>query len=137
VVAHHNLAPVPQLHGGGVMHQAERAIEFFTDLKVALILGGHKHSAYIGNSLDFYPGKNRDHGIIIVQSGTTTSRRGRSREREKNTFNLIQNDAHRILIRHYMYFKEVGNFEIISEHIYPRVTAQYVRAGVTLQAFVD
>ena len=28
--------------------------------------------------------------MIIVQSGTTTSRRGRAREREKNSFNLIR-----------------------------------------------
>jgi 3',5'-cyclic AMP phosphodiesterase CpdA len=137
VVAHHHLAPVPKLHGGSVMHLAERAIERFTELKVDLILGGHKHVAYVGNSLDFYPGIDREHGIIIVQSGTTTSRRGRAREREKNTFNLIQLDGLRFHIRHYMYFKEVGGFEISSEHVYPRSTARFVKTGVTLQALAD
>lgn len=137
VVAHHHLAPVPKLHGGSVMHMAERAIEQFTALKVDLILGGHKHVAYVGNSLDFYPGINREHGIIIVQSGTTTSRRGRAREREKNTFNLIQSDAQRINIRHYMYFKEVDAFEISSEHVYPRAGARYVKAGITLQVLAE
>jgi hypothetical protein len=115
------------------MHFAERAIDQFTAMKVDLILGGHRHVGYIGNSLDFYAGKNREHGIIIAHSGTTTSRRGRAREREKNTFNLIQSDMHRIQIRHYMYFKEVDGFEISSEHLYPRADARFVKTGITLQ----
>ena len=52
VVTHHPLAPVPKLHGSTVMHMAERAIDAFTELKVDLILAGHRHVAYIGNSLE-------------------------------------------------------------------------------------
>lgn len=135
VVAHHHLAPAPTLNvDGGVMRKAKRAIELFTDLKIDLILGGHKHRAYIGNSLDFYAGKSRDHGIIIVQCGTSTSRRGRAREREKNTFNVIHTGADIIRVTQYMYFSEVNGFEVIGEHIFPRAQSKYVRQNVYIQS---
>jgi 3',5'-cyclic AMP phosphodiesterase CpdA len=137
VVAHHHLAPVPRLHGGGVMFKAERAIEHLAALNVDLILGGHKHVSYIGNSLDFYPGANREHGIIIVQCGTSTSRRGRGREREKNTFNLLHTDDRVIQVTQYMYFKEVDQFEITGQHVFPRATARYVGPAVRLQSFTS
>ncbi|MGK7310700.1 MAG: metallophosphoesterase family protein [Candidatus Longimicrobiales bacterium M2_2A_002] len=120
VVAHHHFAPAPDYEGGQVMPRAKRAIDRFTELKVDLVLGGHLHRAYIGNSLDLYPGLDRDHGIIIVQSGTTTSRRGRVREREKNSFNLIRVTGEVIRITHYMYFEDSDGFEPVSRHIFPR-----------------
>jgi 3',5'-cyclic AMP phosphodiesterase CpdA len=135
VVAHHSLAPVPRLRGGGVMFKAERAIEHLTALKVDLILGGHKHRCYFGNSLDFYTGKDREHGIIIVQCGTSTSRRGRGREKEKNTFNVIHWEEKLIRVTQYMYFKEVSGFEITAHHIFPRAGARYVARDVRLQSF--
>jgi 3',5'-cyclic AMP phosphodiesterase CpdA len=135
VMCHHHLAPAPKLNGGGVMRNAKRAIEFFSEHRVDLILGGHKHRSYIGNSMDFYAGTVRDHGIIIVQCGTSTSRRGRAREREKNTFNLIQSHPHSIHVHQYMYFKEVNGFEVIGKHFYPRAGAHYIRRDVEVQAF--
>jgi 3',5'-cyclic AMP phosphodiesterase CpdA len=120
VVTHHHLAPAPDYEGGQVMPRAKRAIDRFTELGVELVLGGHLHRAYIGNSLDLYPGRDREHGIIIVQSGTTTSRRGRAREREKNTLNLVRVGEDRIRITHYMYFDELLGFAPISRHVFPR-----------------
>ena len=120
VVAHHHFAPAPDYEGGQVMPQAKRAIDRFTDLRVEMVLGGHLHRAYIGNSLDVYPGEDREHGIIIVQSGTTTSRRGRAREREKNSLNIIRIADERIRITHYMYFDELAGFAPISRHLFPR-----------------
>lgn len=120
VVTHHHLAPAPDYEGGQVMPQAKRAMDRFSALGVEMILGGHLHRAYIGNSLDVYPGTDREHGIIIVQSGTTTSRRGRAREREKNTLNLVRVGEDRIRITHYMYFDELLGFAPISRHVFPR-----------------
>jgi 3',5'-cyclic AMP phosphodiesterase CpdA len=120
VVTHHHLAPAPDYEGGEVMPRAKRAIDCFTELGIELVLGGHLHRAYIGNSLDLYPGRDREHGIIIVQSGTTTSRRGRVREREKNTLNLVRVGEDRIRITHYMYFDELLGFAPISRHVFPR-----------------
>lgn len=120
VVTHHHFAPAPDYEGGQVMPRAQRAIDTFSDLGVEMVLGGHLHRAYIGNSLDVYPGRDREHGIIIVQSGTTTSRRGRVREREKNTLNMIRIGEDRIRITHYMYFDEMLGFAPVSRHLFPR-----------------
>jgi hypothetical protein len=73
---------------------------------VDLILAGHLHRAYVGNSLDVYSGQDREHGIIIAQCGTSTSRRGRGLEQEKNTFNWIKLDNQTIQIEHFMYFSD-------------------------------
>jgi 3',5'-cyclic AMP phosphodiesterase CpdA len=120
VVAHHHFAPAPDYEGGQVMPRAKRAMDCFADLGVEMILGGHLHRAYIGNSLDLYPGRDREHGVIIVQSGTTTSRRGRAREREKNSLNLIRVGEDRVRITHYMYFDELLGFAPVSRHLFPR-----------------
>ncbi|HEY0809275.1 MAG TPA: metallophosphoesterase family protein [Longimicrobiales bacterium] len=130
VVAHHHFAPAPDYEGGQVMPKAKRAIDCFTDLKVDMVIGGHLHRAYIGNSLDVYPGEDRDHGIIIVQSGTTTSRRGRAREREKNSFNHIRVAEGVVRITHYMYFSDQDAFAPVSRHLFPRAGTHYLRDAV-------
>lgn len=126
VVAHHHFAPAPDYEGGQVMPHSKRALDCFTGLGVELLFGGHLHRAYIGNSLDVYPGKQREHGIIIIQSGTTTSRRGRAREWEKNTFNLVRIGDEVIRITHYMYFDGVCGFAPVSRHIFPRAGQRYL-----------
>ncbi|MFW6331040.1 MAG: metallophosphoesterase family protein, partial [Gemmatimonadota bacterium] len=132
VVAHHHFAPAPDYEGGEVMPHAKRAVDAFTAQRVDLILGGHLHRAYIGNSLDLYPGTDRDHGIIIVQSGTSTSRRGRVREREKNSFNVIRITGEVIRITHYMFFDDTAGFAPVSRHIFPRSPVAYFQDTVTL-----
>jgi len=122
VVAHHHFAPAPDYLRDSIMPKAKRAMERFSDMKVEMILGGHLHRAYIGNSLDFYPGKHRDRGIIIAQCGTTTSRRGRGREREKNSLNLIEIRNSTITVTHYLYFHESDSFESFSRHEFYRAT---------------
>jgi 3',5'-cyclic AMP phosphodiesterase CpdA len=122
VVAHHHFAPAPDYEGGEVMPKAKRAMERFMHSGVEMILGGHLHRAYIGNSLDVYPAGERRQGIIIVQSGTTTSQRGRVREREKNSFNLIRVGEYSIHITHYMFFDETDGFAPLSRHEFPRTS---------------
>jgi len=85
-----------------------------------MILGGHLHRSYIGNSLDFFPGTNRDRGITIVQCGTTTSSRGRGRERNENTFNLIEVGPDILSVTHFMYFEDQREFAPLSRHLFPR-----------------
>ena len=126
VVAHHHFAPAHDVLRDSSMPKSDRAIEQFVELGVELILGGHLHRAYIGNTLDFYPGNHRDRGIIIVQSGTTTSRRGRGREQEKNSFNLIQIDGDMIFITHFMFFDDKHRFAPISRHAFPRPGRDFV-----------
>lgn len=121
VVAHHHFAPAPDNLRDSTMRKAKRAMATFSDLGVDLILGGHLHRAYIGNSLDFYPGKHRERGIVIAQCGTSTSRRGRGREQEKNTFNLVEIREHLLKVTHFMFFHETG-FLPTSSHKFFRHT---------------
>ena len=120
VVAHHHFAPPPDWEGAEVMPKAKRALDAFTAMRVDAILGGHLHRAYIGSSLDVYSGADRGHGIVIVQSGTTTSRRGRAREREKNSFNVLSLHQRTLRVTHYMYFDVAGGFLPTSRHIFFR-----------------
>ena len=120
VVAHHHFAPGPDYLRDRTMPKARRAIDCFVDQGVEMILGGHLHRSYIGNSLDFFPGNQRDRGIIIVQCGTTTSSRGRGRERNENTFNLISVGPRSLSVTHYMYFEKRREFAPLSQHLFPR-----------------
>jgi 3',5'-cyclic AMP phosphodiesterase CpdA len=130
VVAHHHFAPSPDYENDHTMPQARRAMDCFLELGVDLILGGHLHRAFIGNSLDIYPSGRHAHGIIIVHSGTTTSRRGRGRERERNTFNLIKIGDEMLRITHYMYFDDVDDFGPISRHIFPRAGKRFIEGAM-------
>jgi 3',5'-cyclic AMP phosphodiesterase CpdA len=129
VVAHHHFAPAPDFEKDQVLPGAKQVLERFAALGVDLILGGHLHRAYVGNSLDIHPGSVRDRGIIIVQCGTTTSRRGRVREREKNSFNVIKLGRQMLHVTHYMYFSDEDAFEPISRHTFPRLGMRYDDAG--------
>ena len=127
VVAHHHFAPAPDFERDRVMPMAKPAMDRFIKLGVDVILGGHLHRAYIGNSLNVYSGRDREHGIIIVQCGTTTSRRGRVREKEKNTFNLLKLDSNQVSVTHYMYFDDVNGFAPLSNHTFPRPGKDFLR----------
>jgi len=120
VVTHHNLTPAPDFEGGEVIQKAQRTLDALTAMRVDLVLGGHLHRAYIGNSLDVYAGEDREHGIVIVQSGTSTSRRGRAREREKNSLNVVRLDGATIRVTHYMFFDDTGDFIPTSRHLFFR-----------------
>jgi 3',5'-cyclic AMP phosphodiesterase CpdA len=125
VVAHHHLAPAPDYEGDTPLPGARRILDAFKAMGVQMVLGGHLHRAYIGNSLDVYPGPDRDRGIIIVQSGTTTSRRGRAREQAKNSFNVVRIAEDEVQVIHYMHFQEGGGFHPFSGHTFPRAPARW------------
>lgn len=120
VVAHHHLAPAPDYEGDRPLPRARRILEAFQEMGVHMVMGGHLHRAYIGNSLDVHPGAHRDRGIVIVQCGTTTSSRGRARERAKNSFNVVRVAADRLEVTHHMYFEEAAGFAPLSTHTFPR-----------------
>jgi len=126
VVAHHHMAPAPDYESDQMLPGYQRCLDAFLKMRVDLILGGHLHRAYVGNSLDVYPGGEGHSGIVILHSGTTTSRRGRARERGKNSFNLIGVGESRIEVDHFMYFKAVAGFAPFSKHVFPRGKTRYL-----------
>ncbi len=127
VVVHHHFAPAPDYDTNDhAMARARQALDQFDELGVELILGGHLHRAYIGNSLDVYPSRRRAEGIVIVQAGTAVSRRGRAREREKNSINWIQIRPDELEVLHYMYFQDAGGFRPVGKHIFPRRSKRFL-----------
>lgn len=120
IVAHHHFAPGHDKVFDVSMPGARRAIDSFVEQKVEMILGGHLHRSYIGSSLDFFPGHHRDRGVIIVQCGTTTSSRGKGRERDENTFNLIEAGPLVFTVTHFLYLERANRFEAFSRHVFPR-----------------
>ena len=128
VALHHHLAPAPDYESDQVLPGFQRCLGAFSKMKVDLILGGHLHRAYIANSLDTYPTEDGRHGIVIAHSGTTTSRRGRARERNKNSFNLIGIAGDHMVISHYIYVDEEGAFVPVGTHAFPRRTERFLNA---------
>lgn len=120
VVVHHHLYPLPGFGDKEPMLHAREFLELLTELRVDLVLSGHIHRSYIGNSLDVFSGNDREHGVLLVSSGTTTSRRGRGAEKEKNSLNVINMHNDRIEIDHLMYFSETNTFSSLSTHSYDR-----------------
>lgn len=120
VVAHHHFAPGHDRVLDVPMPGSKRAIDCFVGQEVEMILGGHLHRSYIGSSLDFFPGHHRDRGVIIVQCGTTTSRRGKGRERDENTFNVVDANSESLTVSHYLYYESRKEFAALSQHIFPR-----------------
>jgi 3',5'-cyclic AMP phosphodiesterase CpdA len=118
VVTHHHLAPPPDFARDRVMPRARRALATFRELGVHLVLAGHMHRAYIGDSLDFFPGEEREEGIVIVQCGTTTSARGRGRERFNNSLNYISARRDRLFITHYLWRDALHGFWPHSQHTF-------------------
>ena len=121
IVAHHHFAAAPDFdHDGKAMHGGRAALERFTQLGVDLILGGHLHRAYLGNSLDVHSLVDPHGGIPIVQCGTSTSSRGRAREHEQNSFQWIEIELDVVRITPHLYFPTLGRFAPVAQHILPR-----------------
>ncbi len=118
ITAHHHFAPPPGFGSQSVIADAKHAIEVMEECDVELILSGHMHVSYIGNTLDFYPTSRC--GIIIVQSGTTTSARGKQRERGKNSFNVIRIHELHISITQHLYDGTAKRFLPMARHLFPR-----------------
>jgi 3',5'-cyclic AMP phosphodiesterase CpdA len=114
VVMHHPIVKPVASHKGEIRN-ARAVRQVLERCEVELYLCGHIHYSLIellasDNGLpDTIVTERR--GIIISQSGTTTSRRGRGTDRAKNSFNVIRIDAQSISIQPYFYMPESGQFE--------------------------
>jgi 3',5'-cyclic AMP phosphodiesterase CpdA len=125
LVSHHHLAPAPDYEGDKPLPGGRRILEALEEMRVELVMGGHLHRAFIGNSLDVHPGADRDRGIVIVQCGTTSSRRGRARERTKTSFNVIRVLDDRLEVVQKMDFREADGFAPFSMHAFPRLPRRF------------
>lgn len=117
VVAHHHFVPPPAFGTQRVLANAWEAIDLFAHAGVDLVLSGHLHHSFVANSDDFYPGRP---AVVILHSGTSTSRRGRGPERERNTCNWIEIDETQLAISILRWEPDGGEFLEKSRHLFPR-----------------
>lgn len=129
IVAHHQLVPPPRFETQRVITNAVETVDVLADGGVDLVLSGHLHQTWIGNTEAYYPKKGR-HQVLLLHSGTTTTVRGRGIEKGKNTCNWLRLDGKRLDIRHLMWFPETRQFLEQSRHLYPRYGTPYTLHGV-------
>jgi len=120
LVTHHNLARAPDYGPEQVLPAYRRYLEAFSRMGVELILGGHLHRAYVASSLDVYPQEPGARSLTLVHSGTTTSRRGRARERGVNSLNVLRIAPETLEITIHRLSKGSGNFEQAGSCTVPR-----------------
>jgi 3',5'-cyclic AMP phosphodiesterase CpdA len=117
-VWHHPVLNAPELHKRRQISGANAAMRLLDECDVELLLCGHIHLSYIGNTYDLQPKLRR--GTIICQSGTSTSKRGYGSERGKNSFNLIEIDNEAIVIRPHLYTSTADAFLEVKEYRFAR-----------------
>ncbi|MGW8266121.1 MAG: metallophosphoesterase family protein [Longimicrobiales bacterium] len=110
LVAHHNLARAPDYEPEQVLPGHRRYLAAFARMGVELVLGGHLHRGYVTSSLDVFPQADGAPGIAIVHSGTTTSKRGRARERGQNSLNVVRVLKDEIRIQPHRFKEGVDEF---------------------------
>jgi len=123
LVAHHNLIPAPDHEPHQFLPGYQRCLKAFSRMRVDLVLGGHLHRAFLGSSLDAYPQARDAHGIVIAHSGTTTSTRGRARERGQNSLNLIRVETGQLSIVPHLFNRTNGEFLPTGTHTFSRAGA--------------
>lgn len=124
LVAHHNLARAPDYAPEQVLPGHRRYLAAFSRMGVDLILGGHLHRSYLASSLDVFPQPAGVPAMTIVHTGTTTSRRGRARERGQNSLNLIRVSNNEIRVAPHHLERESGAFRPSGSYSWPRKGAR-------------
>lgn len=119
-VFHHHVVNPPG-EERNVISNADEAVDMLDRCGVELLLCGHTHVSYVGTTLDVRPDLRQ--GTIICQSGTSTSRRGRLRERGKNSYNVIEIEHEVIRIGQRLFLEDAGRFVPVAEHLFPRRSA--------------
>lgn len=117
VMHHHVLTPAGDREKRPIVN-ADQAVAAMDRGGAELVLCGHIHTSFIGNTLE--TAANLKSGTIIAQSGTATSTRGRRWMRGKNSFNVIEIEDEVIRISQRMYLGEAKRFVPVSEHVFPR-----------------
>lgn len=108
LVTHHPFDLPPGYDNDQIVGRAEMAIREITDCGADLFLAGHIHVSHIGGTATRYKlGGGRN--ALVVQAGTATSTRGRG---EANSFNLIEFEHPRLIVKRIEYQTAQENFVI-------------------------
>lgn len=118
VVVHHSLLPTPRYGSQQILVGARAAVDAFAEHGVEAVLSGHRHQTAVTSSTAYYPKSSP--GFLVVQSGTTTSHRGRGCEHRRCTCNWLTVDQDHWTIECLLWQEGSGQFEATSRHVFPR-----------------
>jgi 3',5'-cyclic AMP phosphodiesterase CpdA len=105
VVSHHPF-DLPDPYGADdLVGRAPLAMKIFASCGVDLLLAGHLHVSYAGNTAAHY--RIDDYAALVVQAGTATSTRARG---ESNSFNVIRVGAPCIEVERFAWQPEARTF---------------------------
>jgi len=116
LVVHHHFLPTDDGSGGRPLPAARAHLEAFEEMGVDLLLGGHVHQTRV-----IPPGDQRT-GVRfpLISCGTTTSRRGRGAETDRNTLNVVEVEGTELRVRPHRYAPERSAFEPVDAVVLPR-----------------
>ena len=117
VVAHQQLVPPPRFDTQRVLLGADEMIQVLRRHRVDLVLSGHLHQTWIGDTEAYYPTGGPP--VLLVHAGTTTSSRGRGKEKRRNTCNWIRIEEGRMGIYHLRWSPTEEVFREESRHFFP------------------
>lgn len=114
VVWHHPLitpAGSPRKHRE--LSGAKRAARLLDELRVDMLLCGHLHFSWVGDtrSID----RRITRGTYLVQSGSATSSRGHGPEHGANSFNLITIDGNEAIVQHWRSARDGDAYVVVAE----------------------
>lgn len=128
VVAHHNFSPAPDNLPEQVLPMHRSLLVAFREMGVELVLGGHLHRAYVADAADVLSDQSLKPGPFLVYSGTSSSHRGRGRERGCNSYNRLTVSPDRMEVIH-MVRREGGAFVPYRGHTLRRAGYREPRDG--------
>jgi len=120
LVVHHHFVSAPDDVKDHPLPRAAEHLGHFSGMGVDLILGGHLHRGYVANSRDIRPASSGEKEILIVHSGTTTSRRGRAGETGKMSFNRVRVTPESFEVTPWLYRPEMKVFVANGARSFPR-----------------
>lgn len=133
-VIHHPVVVPPGGKRHGQMSNARETVRLLHRCGVELLLCGHIHFSYIDSvpGIDVVPGALavERRGMVIAQCGTTTSRRGRGVDRNKNSFNIIEIDDQTIRVTPHFYLPSEQQFVPVAERIFERQVIKAHQQGI-------
>jgi 3',5'-cyclic AMP phosphodiesterase CpdA len=114
VVTHHPFDLPGDVDASQRVGRAVMAMEGFARAGVDLFLSGHLHQSHSSTTQRYGI---EGHSALVVQSGTSTSTRGRG---ESNAFNLLRVDRDRIAVETRTWHSGRGAFELARTTVYGR-----------------
>ena len=121
LVTHHALARAPDYQTDRLLPGAGELANALLDMGVELVLSGHLHRSYVSATGDVGPLVPATPNAWLVFSGTSTSRRGRARERGRCSYNRIRLEEEHLRVTAHMYEESRTSFVSYRTTVVPRV----------------